>query len=277
MITDKNLSTPIALTIAGSDSGGGAGIQADLKAFSALGAYGCSVITALTAQNTQGVQGIFDVDPAFIRQQLDSIFSDIDVTAVKIGMLSQPKVIETVAERLEHYKVKRLVVDPVMVATSGDVLLQREAIQTLKEVLIPQASLITPNLPEAAVLLDQPKPESTQQMLDMIEPLLELGSKAVLLKGGHLAGSQVEGGKAVDFYHDGQSLHRLESVWTETNNTHGTGCTLSSAITALLAKGFSMTEAVQGGKEYIAAAIAKADDLNIGQGHGPVHHFYRNW
>ena len=277
MITDNNLSTPIALTIAGSDSGGGAGIQADLKAFSALGAYGCSVITALTAQNTQGVQGIFDVDPAFIRQQLDSIFSDIDVTAVKIGMLSQPEVIETVAERLDHYKVKRLVLDPVMVATSGDVLLQREAIRTLKDVLIPQASLITPNLPEAAVLLDQEKPQNAQQMLEMIEPLLELGSKAVLLKGGHLAGSQVEGGKAVDFYHDGQSLHRLESVWTDTNNTHGTGCTLSSAITALLAKGFSMTEAVQGGKEYIAAAIAKADELNIGQGHGPVHHFYRNW
>ena len=277
MITDKTLSTPIALTIAGSDSGGGAGIQADLKTFSALGAYGCSVITALTAQNTRGVQGIFDVDPTFIHQQLDSVLSDLDVKAVKVGMLSQPEVIETVAERIKHYQVKRLVVDPVMVATSGDVLLQREAIKTLKEVLIPKASLITPNLPEAAVLLDQDKPENTQQMLDMIEPLLELGAKAVLLKGGHLTGSQVEGGKAVDFYHDGQSLHRLESPWTETGNTHGTGCTLSSAITALLAQGFSMSEAVQGGKEYIAAAIAKADELNIGQGHGPVHHFYRNW
>ena len=277
MITNTPLSTPIALTIAGSDSGGGAGIQADLKAFSALGSYGCSVITALTAQNTKGVQGIFDVDPAFIRQQLDSVLSDLDVKAVKIGMLSQPEVIATVAERIEHYDIKRLVLDPVMVATSGDALLQQEAIQTLKDLLIPKASLITPNLPEAAVLLGRDKPENTTQMLDMIEPLLELGAKAVLLKGGHLTGNQIEGGKAIDFYHDGQSLHRLESVWTETSNTHGTGCTLSSAITALLSKGYSLSEAVQGGKEYIAAAIAKADELNIGKGHGPVHHFYRNW
>lgn len=277
MITNNTISTPIALTIAGSDSSGGAGIQADLKAFSALGAYGCSVITALTAQNTRGVQGIFDVDPAFIRQQLDSVFSDLDVKAVKIGMLSQPDVIETVAERIQYHDVKRLVVDPVMVATSGDVLLQQEAIKTLKDVLIPQASLITPNLPEAAVLLGRDKPENIQQMLDMIEPLLELGAKAVLLKGGHLTGSQMEGRKAIDFFHDGQTLHRLEAPWTETINTHGTGCTLSSAITALLAKGFSMSEAVQGGKKYIAAAIARADELNIGAGHGPVHHFYRNW
>ena len=277
MISDTQSTTPIALTIAGSDSGGGAGIQADLKAFSALGAYGCSVITALTAQNTQGVQGIFDVDPAFIGQQLDSVFSDLSVKAVKVGMLSQPAVIETVAERLKHYDARRIVVDPVMVATSGDVLLQQEAIQILKDVLIPKASLITPNLPEAAVLLGCDKPETVQQMLDMIEPLLKLGAKAVLLKGGHLAGQHIEGGKAVDFYQDGHSLHRLESAWTETTNTHGTGCTLSSAITALLAQGYSMTEAVQGGKEYIAAAIARADTLKIGHGHGPVHHFYRNW
>ena len=277
MINDTQNTTAIALTIAGSDSGGGAGIQADLKAFSALGTYGCSVITALTAQNTQGVQGIFNVDPDFIRQQLDSVFSDLYVKAIKVGMLNQPEIIATVAERLEHYDAKRIVVDPVMVATSGDVLLQEQTIQILKEVLIPRASLITPNLPEAAVLLGRDKPENTQQMLDMIEPLLKLGAKAVLLKGGHLAGQQVAGGKAIDFYHDGHSLLRLESVWTDTKNTHGTGCTLSSAITALLAQGYSMNEAVQGGKEYIAAAIAKADTLNIGRGHGPVHHFYRNW
>lgn len=283
MITNKTISqlkavsTPIALTIAGSDSGGGAGIQADLKTFSALEAYGCSVITALTAQNTMGVQGIFDVAPAFIRQQLDSVFSDLDIKAVKIGMLSQPEVITTVAERIDYYNVKHLVLDPVMVATSGNVLLQQEAIHTLKEVLIPRASLITPNLPEAAVLLGRDTPENTRQMLDMIEPLLKLGAKAVLLKGGHLEDSQIEGGKAIDFYHDGQSLHRLESIWIITVNTHGTGCTLSSAITAFLSRGFSMDGAVQGGKEYIAAAIAQSDQLNIGQGHGPVHHFYRNW
>ena len=264
--------TPIALTIAGSDSGGGAGIQADLKAFSALGAYGCSVITALTAQNTQGVQGIYDVEPSFIKQQLDSIFSDLSVEAVKVGMLSQPGVIRTVAESISQYAVDQLVVDPVMVATSGDVLLQQEAIQTLIKELLPKASLVTPNLPEAAVLLGQDKPESPEQMMDMIEPLLELGAKAVLLKGGHLSGT-----KAVDFYHDGKALHRLESEWVETRNTHGTGCTLSSAITALLARGYTITDAVMEAKQYITAAIAHADQLNIGHGHGPVHHFYRNW
>ena len=274
-MTNKTQNTPIALTIAGSDSGGGAGIQADLKTFSALGAYGCSVITALTAQNTQGVQGIFDVDPSFIRQQLDSVFSDIPVNAVKIGMLSQPAVIDTVAERLVQYDVQSLVVDPVMVATSGDVLLQQEAIDVLKSTLIPHASLITPNLPEAAVLLNRNTPENTSDMLGLIEPLLELGPKAVLLKGGHLA--QGQDGKAIDFFHDGQRLHRLESEWTDTPNTHGTGCTLSSAITALMAQGYRLDEAVQAGKQYIAEAIAHSDALNIGQGHGPVHHFYRTW
>ena len=264
--------TPIALTIAGSDSGGGAGIQADLKAFSALGAYGCSVITALTAQNTQGVQGIFDVDPAFIRQQLDSIFTDLDVSAVKIGMLSQPDVIHTVADAIREYQPKYVIVDPVMVATSGDVLLQQTAIETLKEVLLPQATLMTPNLQEAAVLLERDVPENLEQMVDMIDPLMQMGSKGVLLKGGHLSGE-----KAIDFYHDGQMLHRLESEWVKTNNTHGTGCTLSSAVTALVARGFTLAEAIPEAKKYIAGAIAHADELNIGQGHGPVHHFFRTW
>ncbi|MGI9279057.1 MAG: bifunctional hydroxymethylpyrimidine kinase/phosphomethylpyrimidine kinase [Endozoicomonas sp.] len=264
--------TPIALTIAGSDSGGGAGIQADLKAFSALGAYGSSVITALTAQNTQGLQGIFDVEPAFIRQQLDSVFSDLAIKAVKVGMLSQPEVITTVANAMAHYSPAYLVLDPVMVATSGDVLLQQAAIETLKQSLIPKASLITPNLHEAAVLLNRPVPENLDQMIDMVEPLLALGSQAVLLKGGHLSGD-----KAVDFYHDGKSLHRLESDWIKTSNTHGTGCTLSSAITALLARGYTMNEAIPEAKKYIAESIAHADQLNIGQGNGPVHHFYKYW
>ncbi|WP_067583548.1 bifunctional hydroxymethylpyrimidine kinase/phosphomethylpyrimidine kinase [Endozoicomonas ascidiicola] len=271
-------STPIALTIAGSDSGGGAGIQADLKAFSALGAYGCSVITALTAQNTLGVQGIFDVTPVFVRQQLDSVLSDLPVSAVKVGMLSQPEVIDAVAQAITDYSIQHLVVDPVMVATSGDVLLQESAIATLKSKLIPKASLITPNLPEAAVLLNCPRPESIDDMKAMVEPLMNLGASAVLLKGGHLIGSE---GKAIDLFHDGKELHALESAWIDTRNTHGTGCTLSSAITALLAKGFSLTDAVYKGKEYISEAIAHADKLHISgkpeEGHGPVHHFYRIW
>ena len=270
----SSINTPIALTIAGSDSGGGAGIQADLKTFSAIGAYGCSVITALTAQNTQGVQGIFDVDPAFIRQPLDSVFSDLDVDAAKVGMLSQPEVIETVARAADDYALKYLVVDPVMVATSGDILLQQAAIENLRNILIPKATLITPNLPEAVVLLNCERPQSLQDMIDMVEPLLKLGSKAVLLKGGHLTLSD---GKAIDLFHDGETLHKLESPWVETRNTHGTGCTLSSAVTAWLAKGHTLSEAVPAAKEYIAGAIAHADQLNIGKGHGPVHHFYRNW
>ena len=267
-------STPIALTIAGSDSGGGAGIQADLKTFSALGAYGCSVITALTAQNTRGVQGIYDIPPAFIRQQLDSVFTDLNITAAKVGMLSQPDVITAVVQALSDYPLEHLVVDPVMVATSGDVLLQQSAIDQLRDTLIPKATLITPNLPEAAVLLDCPKPESLPAMIAMVEPLLALGAGAVLLKGGHLTSAN---GKAVDLFHDGKTLHLLESGWVDTRNTHGTGCTLSSAVTALLAQGYALTEAVEQAKNYIADAIAHADHLHIGSGHGPVHHFYQYW
>ena len=264
--------TPIALTIAGSDSSGGAGIQADLKTFSALGTYGCSVITALTAQNTVGVQGIYDVPPAFIRQQLDSVCSDLKVTAVKVGMLSQPEVIATVVQALSDYPLEYLVVDPVMVATSGDVLLQQTAIDHLRDTLIPKATLITPNLPEAAVLLDRPKPASLAAMIAMVEPLLALGAGAVMLKGGHCTSHN---GMAVDLFHDGKTLHQLESPWIDTRNTHGTGCTLSSAITALLAQGQPLTEAVERAKKYIADAIAHADHLHIGAGHGPVHHFYQ--
>ncbi len=267
--------TAIALTIAGSDSGGGAGIQADLKTFSALGAYGCSVITALTAQNTQGVQGIFDVTPDFIRQQMDSVFSDLTVNAVKIGMLSQDAVIETVARGLEDYKVELLVFDPVMVATSGDKLLQDGAINTLKEHLIPKATVITPNLPEAAVLTGCPVPETVEQMEAMIEPLLALGSRSVLIKGGHL--TEQHGEESIDLFHDGKELHRLISPRYLTDNTHGTGCTLSSAITALLARGLSLHDAVFQAKNYIAEAIRHADELKIGKGHGPVHHFHALW
>ena len=280
--SSSKTATPIALTIAGSDSGGGAGIQADLKTFSALDVYGCSVITALTAQNTQGVQGILDVPPDFIRQQVDSVFSDIAVNTVKIGMLSQQSVIEAVVSALETYQPTHLIVDPVMVATSGDVLLQQNAIDALRTLLIPKATLITPNLAEAAQLLNWDIPHSLEEMMAMIEPLQALGAKAVLLKGGHLpistdTSNQPSTYKAVDLFFDGAHLHTLESAWVKTKNTHGTGCTLSSAITALLARDLPLIEAVRGAKSYIASTIAHADQLYIGHGHGPVHHFYRQW
>ncbi len=266
------MTTPIALTIAGSDSGGGAGIQADLKAFSALGAYGCSVITALTAQNTQGVQGIADVEPAFIRQQMDSVFSDLPVQAIKIGMLSRTDSINAVADGLEGLRDKHIVLDPVMVATSGDRLLRDDAIATLKARLIPMASLITPNLMEAAVLLDCPVPETSSDMEKMVEPLMALGCQAVLVKGGHLTEAE-----STDILFDGTDIYHLRSRRIQTPNTHGTGCTLSSAITALLARGYTLPDAVKTAKDYIAEAIAHADNLKIGKGHGPVHHFYQWW
>lgn len=267
---------PIALTIAGSDSGGGAGIQADLKTFSALGTYGCSVITALTAQNTLGVQDIFDISPAFVREQLDSVFTDLNISATKIGMLSRLEVIDTVTRAISDYPFKYLVVDPVMVATSNDILLQEAAIDNLRRKLIPKATLITPNLPEAAALLNRPHPESLETMVAMVAPLMDLGASSVLLKGGHLS-SNNGNDKAIDLFHDGKTLHKLESPWIETRNTHGTGCTLSSAITAFLARNFSLIDAVRSAKEYITGAITHADSLSIGSGHGPVHHFYRTW
>lgn len=266
------MKTPIALTIAGSDSSGGAGIQADIKTFSALGTYGCSVITALTAQNTLGVQGIVDIEPAFICQQMDSVFYDLDVQAIKIGMLSRTDSIEVVAERLEDLRDKHIVFDPVMVATSDDRLLQDAAITTLRQRIIPVASLITPNLKEAAILLNCSAPKTLGAMERMIEPLMALGCQAVLIKGGHL-----EQKESTDILFDGTEIYHLRSPRIQTNNTHGTGCTLSSAITALLAQDFSLVDAVKTAKDYIDEAIAHADTLSIGQGHGPVHHFHHWW
>lgn len=264
--------TPIALTIAGSDSGGGAGVQADLKTFSALGVYGCSVITALTAQNALGVQGVVAVDPGFVRMQFQSVYADLSINAIKIGMLGKVGVVEAVAALIASYKPAYVVVDPVMIATSGDVLLERQAISIMKSQLIPKASIITPNIPEAALLLNCPEPESLDEMTDMIKPLMELGAKAVLLKGGHLDGETI-----VDLFYDGHSLHRFQTSSINTNNTHGTGCTLSSAVTAFLAKAYSLLEAVSAAKEYITHAIVHADELDIGNGGGPVHHFFRMW
>jgi hydroxymethylpyrimidine/phosphomethylpyrimidine kinase len=264
--------TPIAVTIAGSDSGGGAGIQADLKTFAAFGVYGASVITALTAQNTQGVAAIHDVPAAFIAAQIDAVFSDLKVGAVKIGMLSQPAVIAAVAAGLDRHGQTNVVLDPVMVAASGDRLLAPEAVDVLRRELIPRALIVTPNLPEAAALLDAATAASEGDMRDQAERLLALGPRAVLLKGGH-----GEGPESVDIFFDGTVELRLPALRIATRNNHGTGCTLSSAIAAGLAKGLQLVEAVGEAKTYVTLAIAAADRLTIGSGHGPVHHFHAWW
>jgi hydroxymethylpyrimidine/phosphomethylpyrimidine kinase len=262
----------IALTIAGSDSGGGAGIQADLKTFSALGVYGASVVTALTAQNTRGVQAIHDVPPEFVAEQIDSVFSDLSVDAVKIGMLSQPAVIVAVAAGLERHGAEKIVLDPVMVATSGDRLLAPEAIETLLSVLVPKALIVTPNLAEAAAMLNEPIAVDEGAMRAQAERILRLGPQAVLITGGDGAGAE-----SVDILVDHEGTERYASRRVDTCNTHGTGCTLSAAIAAALAKGQSLREAVAGAKAYISAAIAAADTLAVGHGHGPVHHFHAFW
>jgi hydroxymethylpyrimidine/phosphomethylpyrimidine kinase len=264
--------TPIAVTIAGSDSGGSAGIQADLKTFSALGVYGASVIAALTAQNTQGVTGIHDVPPEFVTAQIDAVFSDLDVSAVKIGMLSRTATIEAVARGIERHRMKNIVLDPVMVATSGDRLLSPDAVDALRRQLIPRARVITPNLPEAAALLDAPVAKDENEMRAQAQQLLALGAVCVLIKGGHGSGAE-----SVDLLVDANGVERLTAPRVATRNTHGTGCTLSSAIAAGLAKGSSLTDAVRAAKSYVTAAIGAADRLTIGKGHGPVHHFHSWW
>ncbi len=269
------ISAPIALTIAGSDSGGGAGIQADLKTFSALGVYGASVITALTAQNTREVRAIYDVSPEFIADQLGSVFDDLQIRAVKIGMLSQAEVITTIAEFLATHDQVPVVLDPVMVAKSGDRLLHNDAVDSLRRYLLPKATLITPNLPEAAMLLDRPEAVSRQDMRRSAIELLNLGARAVLLKGGHLSGS--EDGQSTDFLLSASVECWLPARRIDTQNTHGTGCTLSSAITAGLALGQDLETAVREAKAYISAAIAASGRLEVGTGHGPVHHFHRWW
>ncbi|MGB3865026.1 MAG: bifunctional hydroxymethylpyrimidine kinase/phosphomethylpyrimidine kinase [Xanthobacteraceae bacterium] len=263
------MTIPIALTIAGSDSGGGAGIQADLKAFAACGVYGASVITALTAQNTRGVSGIHEVPPEFITAQIDAVFSDLDVKAVKIGMVSQRPVIEAIVAGLMRWSPRHVVVDPVMVATSGDRLLSGDAVDALRRLLIPRATIITPNLPEAAALLEEPVAASETEIVGQGERLLRLGCAAVLIKGGH-----GDGPDSTDYLVRREGVVRLAAPRIATPNTHGTGCTLSSAIAAGLAKGQPLEAAVRQAKVYISAAIAAADRLDVGHGHGPVHHFF---
>ncbi|WP_425667503.1 bifunctional hydroxymethylpyrimidine kinase/phosphomethylpyrimidine kinase [Vibrio tubiashii] len=262
--------TPIVLTIAGSDSGGGAGIQADIKAMSATGSYACSVITAITSQNTQGVSAIHPIPLAHIESQLDAVFTDLNVVAVKVGMLADAEIIKVVAAKIRQYQPKHLVVDPVMVATSGDLLLEQSAISTLKQELLPLADLITPNLPEGAALIGGEVPQDEEQMGAMIESLRALGAKAVLLKGGHLEKDQ----NSNDLLIEQESSELLSAKRVATKNTHGTGCTLSSAIASYLAQGNRLHKAVYLGKQYISQAIAHADQLDVGQGHGPVNHFF---
>ncbi|WP_088347593.1 MULTISPECIES: bifunctional hydroxymethylpyrimidine kinase/phosphomethylpyrimidine kinase [Rhodomicrobium] len=264
--------SPIALTIAGSDSSGGAGIQADLKTFSALGVYGASVIAALTAQNTKGVSAIHMVPPDFIRAQMDAVFSDLDVRAVKIGMLGTEAAIISVAEKLTAWAGPQIVLDPVMVAGSGDPLLDGGAEFALRAHLLPLADIVTPNIPEAARLLGAAEAVDEKMMVSQGELLLSLGAKAVLMKGGHGSGPE-----AVDIFLDGSNIVRLAADRIRTKHTHGTGCTLASAITASLAKGMTMLDAVREAKVYLTNALIKADDLAIGHGSGPVHHFYALW
>ena len=264
--------TPIALTIAGSDSSGGAGIQADLKTFSALEVYGASVVTALTAQNTRGVQGVMDVPSAFVTQQMDSVFGDLAVGAVKVGMLSGPEIVDAVADGLERHGAGNVVLDPVMVATSGDRLISEPALARLRERLLPLALVLTPNLPEAALLLGEEIARSEDEMRRQGERLLALGARSVLMKGGHGTGPD-----SIDLFIAPASFGRLESPRFPTRNTHGTGCTLSAAVAAALASGSILMEAVAIAKHYVSDAIAAADGLGVGSGPGPVHHFHSWW
>lgn len=260
---------PVALTIAGSDSSGGAGIQADLKTFAALGVYGASAISALTSQNTHGVTGIHQVPAEFVSAQIDAVFVDLAVGAVKIGMVAEPEVIGAIATSLAKWKAKLVVLDPVMVATSGDRLLAPDAINALRGVLIPRADIITPNLPEAAALLDEPMATSEAEIEAQGKRLLSLGCKAVLIKGGHGNGPE-----STDYFVSHGGAVPLPVARVVTKNTHGTGCTLSSAIAAELAKGQKLEAAVHSAKAYVTAAIAAADRFTVGHGHGPVHHMH---
>jgi hydroxymethylpyrimidine/phosphomethylpyrimidine kinase len=267
---------PNTLTIAGMDPSGGAGILADIKAMSALGAYGCAVVAALTAQNTQTVTDISPINPQFVRAQIDTLFADVDIHAVKLGMLGQTGIIEVVADRLGHFKPVHLVLDPVMVSKSGNLLLEQKAIGALREQLLPLATVITPNLPEAGVLLEMRSVETVREMRRVAERLRNMmthgGHRWVLVKGGHLPGNDT-----IDVLHDGDKMIELPGHRIPTRNTHGTGCTLSAAMTALLPQLQDIPEITKRAKDYLVQAIAHADALKVGHGHGPVHHFHALW
>ncbi len=259
---------PTAMTIAGSDSGGGAGIQADLKTFAALGVYGTSTLTAITAQNTVGVHAVHEIPTDIIAAQIDAVLSDIGADAVKTGMLASSSIIQCVASELERRPVPWLVVDPVMVAKSGDALLWEDAVDALKTLLVPLASVITPNIPEAEALTGK-KIESDTQVREAAEAFITMGAKSVVVKGGHRKGP------ATDLFFDGTTFHEFTSPRIETANTHGTGCTFASAVAAGLARGMSILEAVGLAKEFITEAILSS--FPVGQGHGPLNHFHKLW
>lgn len=260
----------IALTIAGSDSGGGAGIQADLKTFSALGVYGASVLTAITAQNTLGVSAVHAIPAEMVTAQIDAVLSDLDVKAIKVGMVADAAVINAIASALSGSDIP-LVVDPVMVAASGDRLIDDGAEAAIVERLFPIATIVTPNIPEAAVLAGEPEAQSVAEMEEQAKRLAATGP-AVLLKGGHLSGDD-----SCDVLVVCGAVSRLSAPRVSTRNTHGTGCTLSSAIAAFLAQGEALPDAVAHAKGYLTGALNAADQLSIGKGHGPVHHFHALW
>jgi hydroxymethylpyrimidine/phosphomethylpyrimidine kinase len=265
--------TPIALTIAGSDSGGGAGIQADLKTFAALGVYGTSAITALTAQNTRGVAAIHPVPAEFVKAQIEAVFSDFRVGAVKIGMLCNAEIIAAVAAALDKRHAINVVLDPVMVASSGERLLTADAVEALKRELIRLTRVVTPNLPEAAALLDMAVATDEHKMRHQAACILARDAQAVLIKGGHGSGAE-----SVDIMVDrGRDWYRFAAPRIAARNTHGTGCTLSAAIAAGLAKGQSLEAAVRAAKDFVTAAIAAADRLEVGEGRGPLNHFHAWW
>lgn len=256
-----------ALTIAGSDPGGGAGIQADLKTFCARGVFGMSVIAALTAQNTTGVQGVLEIPPDFVALQLDSVIKDIGTDAVKIGMLSNANIIKIVAEKIQQYHLAPVVVDPVMVAKGGDLLLREDASSALIKVLLPKATVVTPNLPEAAKLCGF-EIKTLDEMRHAARLIHDMGPTFVIVKGGHLAGEM----DAIDLLFDGEKFETFASSRISTKNDHGTGCTFSSAIAAELAKGVNIRDAVGIAKEYLTRIMAASADLKIGSGHGPMNH-----
>ena len=265
------MSVPIALTVAGSDSSAGAGIQADLKTFAALGVYGASVITALTAQNTKGVFATHDVPADFVAAQMDAVLSDLDVSAVKIGMLANTVAIKAVAAGLDRHRARNIVLDPVMVASTGADLLRADAMGALRK-LIGRVGVLTPNLFEAAALLEVTMARDEAEMREQAQKLRALGAQAVLIKGGHAGGLE-----SIDLLVDADGSALFTAPRIATKNTHGTGCTLSAAIAAGLAKGLPLHEAVREAKAYVTASIAAADRLKVGSGHGPLHHFHKWW
>lgn len=265
---------PNLLSIAGSDPSGGAGIQADLKTFSALGGYGMAVITALTVQNTQGVRSVQNVQHPFVGMQVEALLDDSRIDAIKIGMAGSPDAIGVISEILRRYKCKNIVLDTVMVAQSGDSLLSDDSVQAMRRELVPVASVITPNIPEAEILLNKKlKDDFNYNLEDMAVALLELGAPAIFLKGGHGGGKN-----SVDVFVDKSGrVDAFEAPRVATINNHGTGCTLSSAIAVYVAKGLELSEACRIAKKYVTNALYEADALKIGKGHGPVHHFHALW